>query len=83
MAKRRSIDRRDDGDHAGDGTGPTELASVFYGRRLQRDAEKASATGGKLMVPPTDIPNVGRFSVVQDPQGAVFAIIKLTGPHAN
>jgi predicted enzyme related to lactoylglutathione lyase len=46
-------------------------------------AEKASATGGKLMVPPTDIPNVGRFSVVQDPQGAVFAIIKLTGPHAN
>jgi predicted enzyme related to lactoylglutathione lyase len=33
-------------------------------------------------VPPTDIPNVGRFSVIQDPQGAMFAIIKLTGPHA-
>jgi len=45
-------------------------------------AEKATATGGKLMVPPTDIPNVGRFSVIQDPQGAVFAIVKLTG-HAN
>jgi uncharacterized protein len=45
-------------------------------------ADKAAASGGKLMVPPTDIPNVGRFSVIQDPQGAVFAIIKLTG-HAQ
>jgi hypothetical protein len=45
-------------------------------------ANKATSTGGKLMVPPTDIPNVGRFSVIQDPQGATFAIIKLTGPHA-
>ena len=41
-------------------------------------ANKAAATGGKLNVPPTDIPNVGRFSVIQDPQGAMFAIIKLT-----
>jgi predicted enzyme related to lactoylglutathione lyase len=38
-----------------------------------------------LKVPPTDIPNVGRFSVVQDPQGAVFAIIKMAAhaPNAN
>lgn len=42
-------------------------------------AEKAAATGGKLFVPPTDIPDVGRFAVIQDPQGATFAIIKLTG----
>ena len=42
-------------------------------------AEKATQLGGKLFVPPTDIPNVGRFSVIQDPQGATFAIIKLTG----
>jgi predicted enzyme related to lactoylglutathione lyase len=45
-------------------------------------ANKAAASGGKLFVPPTDIPNVGRFSVIADPQGAMFAIIKLTGPHA-
>jgi len=32
--------------------------------------------GGKVQVPPTDIPNVGRFSLVQDPQGAVFALFK-------
>jgi len=36
--------------------------------------------GGKTIVPPTDIPNTGRFSVLQDPQGAVFAVIKLTMP---
>src|SRR5262245_44282723 len=42
-------------------------------------AGKASSTGGKLFVPPTDIPNVGRFSVIADPQGAMFAIVKLTG----
>lgn len=35
------------------------------------------AAGGKAIVPPTDIPNVGRFAVLQDPQGAAFAIIKL------
>ncbi len=28
--------------------------------------------GGKVLKQPEDIPNVGRFSVLQDPQGAVF-----------
>jgi len=32
-------------------------------------ARKAEELGGKIHVPPTDIPNVGRFCVVQDPQG--------------
>lgn len=41
-------------------------------------AEKAQRLGGKLHVPPTDIPNAGRFAVIQDPQGAVFSIIKLS-----
>jgi uncharacterized protein len=29
--------------------------------------------GAKVITPPTDIPTVGRFAVVADPQGAVFA----------
>lgn len=37
---------------------------------------KITATGGKVCVPPTDIP-IGRFAVVEDPQGAVFSIIAL------
>ena len=39
--------------------------------------EEATKLGGKTVVAPTDIPNAGRFSVIQDPQGAVFAVIKL------
>ena len=34
---------------------------------------KIGELGGKTRVPPTDIPNVGRFAVVEDPQGAVFS----------
>jgi predicted enzyme related to lactoylglutathione lyase len=37
-------------------------------------AGKATGLGAKLFVPPMDIPNTGRFAVIQDPQGAVFAI---------
>jgi predicted enzyme related to lactoylglutathione lyase len=39
---------------------------------------KAQKLGGKTIVPPTDIPNTGRFAILQDPQGATFAVIKLT-----
>ena len=39
-------------------------------------ANKAKELGGSLIVPPTDIPNTGRFSVIRDPQGAVFAVYK-------
>lgn len=37
-------------------------------------AERARELGAETMVPPTDIPDVGRFSVLKDPQGALFAI---------
>lgn len=39
-------------------------------------AEKVNALGGKVCVPPTDIPDVGRFAVLDDPQGAAFSILK-------
>lgn len=42
-------------------------------------AERAKATGGKICVPPFDIPP-GRFSVLEDPQGGVFTVIKLKNP---
>lgn len=40
------------------------------------DAKTAavSAAGGMVYREPADIPNVGRFSVVADPQGAVFSL---------
>jgi predicted enzyme related to lactoylglutathione lyase len=36
--------------------------------------KKAQSLGAKTHVPPADIPTVGRFSVIADPQGAVIAL---------
>ena len=38
-------------------------------------AAKAQKLGGKILLPPTEIQNVGRFTVIQDPQGAVISAI--------
>jgi predicted enzyme related to lactoylglutathione lyase len=35
----------------------------------------AEALGGTIHVPPADIPGVGRFAMLQDPQGAYISII--------
>lgn len=44
---------------------------------------KAKAGGATVFAGPMDYPGVGRFAVMGDAQGAVFAIIKLDlGPHA-
>jgi hypothetical protein len=45
-------------------------------------AEHAKSLGGSICVPPRDIPNVGRFSLLGDPQGARICIIQMTGQHA-
>jgi predicted enzyme related to lactoylglutathione lyase len=38
---------------------------------------RARGLGAQVKLPPVDIPNVGRFATLQDPQGAAFAVIKL------
>ena len=43
-------------------------------------AVKVTELGGKVMMPPTDIPTVGRFAVIQDPQGAVINMISYLKP---
>jgi uncharacterized protein len=43
---------------------------------------KASALGAQTISPAMDIPDTGRFSILRDPQGAAFAIIKLANPPA-
>jgi predicted enzyme related to lactoylglutathione lyase len=44
-------------------------------------AAHAAAIGGKVCVPPMDIPGVGRFSALADPQGAMFQLIQMTASH--
>jgi len=39
---------------------------------------RAQSLGGAVHAPSFDIPNVGRMAVLADPQGAPFAVIKLT-----
>jgi uncharacterized protein len=56
-------------------------APSFWLAYLQVDdcdasTKKASDLGAKTMMPPMDIPNIGRFSIVQDPTGATFALYK-------
>jgi hypothetical protein len=36
---------------------------------------KASELGATVVIPPADIPNIGRFSVLMDPQGAAFGLL--------
>jgi len=42
--------------------------------------KKATSLGAKTLTPPMDIPKVGRFSIIADPQGAVIALFKGSGP---
>jgi len=42
-------------------------------------AAKCKALGGKVLVGPMDIPKVGRFVVLQDPQGAVINAMAYSG----
>lgn len=41
---------------------------------VDETVEKAKGHGANVYVPPTDIPEVGRFAVLGDPQGATFAV---------
>ncbi|HJR40931.1 MAG TPA: VOC family protein [Gemmatimonadaceae bacterium] len=39
-------------------------------------AAQAQKLGGQVVVAPMDIPDIGRFAVLKDPQGAAFSIFK-------
>jgi predicted enzyme related to lactoylglutathione lyase len=39
-------------------------------------AQTATQLGGKLFLPPHDIPDVGRVCIIEDPQGAMIGVIK-------
>lgn len=47
---------------------------------VDASAARVAAAGGVIHHPPSDIPGVGRFAVVADPQGAVFALFGSDAP---
>jgi uncharacterized protein len=46
---------------------------------VDETAQEAASLVARTYVPPTDIPTVGRFAVLADPQGAVFAVFTPAG----
>ncbi len=44
---------------------------------VDASAEKVKEFGGTVCVPPMDIPNTGRFCVINDPSGATVSLITL------
>lgn len=59
---------------------PPHWLAYFAVDDTDEKAKKAEGLGSKICAPPMDIPGVGRFAVIQDPQGAAFGIIKLDHP---
>lgn len=54
---------------------PPNWSVYFQVEDADATTAKAVGMGAKVFVPPTDVPHVGRFATLQDPQGAVFSII--------
>lgn len=44
---------------------------------------KIESLGGKVHMPATDLPGVGRIAMVEDPQGAHFYVMRGTSPEAS
>jgi uncharacterized protein len=55
---------------------PDSWLVYFATADVDGDAKRAADLGATVIVPPTDIPNTGRFAVFLDPQGAAFALFK-------
>lgn len=45
---------------------------------VNEQIKQAESLGGKLLHGPQDIPDLGRFAVISDPQGAMLTIITYT-----
>ena len=55
--------------------GPSSWFPYVAVENTNDSAARIAELGGKIWVQPRDIPNVGRFAVASDPQGAQFAIL--------
>jgi uncharacterized protein len=58
---------------------PSYWMPYFQVADCDGSAAKAKGLGAKVMVPPQDISKTGRFAILSDPQGAMFAVFKFGG----
>jgi len=59
---------------------PNNWSAYFLVEDVEAAAAKVGELGGTVMVPPFDAGEVGRFAVIQDPQGAVSTVIEYKNP---
>jgi hypothetical protein len=55
---------------------PPNWLSYIAVADVDGSTEKVKSLGGKVIVPPQDIEKVGKFSIVQEPTGAVFSLFR-------
>jgi uncharacterized protein len=58
------------------GNMPSNWSVYWMVTDVDASAAKAKSLGGSVMMGPQDIPTVGRFAALKDPQGAIFSIFK-------
>ena len=61
---------------------PTKWAGHIYTPDVDSEVKAVAAEGGTVYRPPQDIPGVGRFAVVADPQGAEYLLFQPSTPEA-
>ncbi|MBA4492355.1 VOC family protein [Paracoccus sp. S1E-3] len=59
-----------------EGPPPPNWLIYFAVEDCDATATQITATGGKVLKAPADVPGTGRFAVAADPQGAVFGILQ-------
>ncbi len=64
------------------GARPTWLGYILVGD-VDASVDAISGEGGKVYMPPFDIPGVGRVAMVTDPQGAPFYVMKPLPPEGD
>lgn len=62
---------------AGGADAPSHWTSYVAVDDVDASARRTEELGGKVVVQPMDIPNVGRFCLINDPTGASISLIKL------
>ncbi len=59
---------------------PPAWVGYVYARDISAACAALEKAGGKVLRPPAEIPTVGKFAVVSDPQGAMFMFLQPSGP---
>ena len=54
---------------------PPNWLNYFAVADCDQSVAKAIMLGGEVAIPPMDVPGVGRFAILNDPQGASFGIV--------